>query len=237
MGSPGSGLTLTPAERVNRTGAIEIEMDAECLPPHPWQEEPARDDFDVTRLRLSWNFLRNPRSADWSLTERPGWLRLAGSAASIDDLDSPAFVGRRQQHFECRTRSLVDFRPNVEGEEAGLTALANATHHYEIAIAMRSGRRCVIVHRRIGDLEAVVAEEPLADGPVTLQIQAEALKYTFSYAQGDRPMRVLAAGMTRHLSSEVASGFTGVYLGVYVTGHGKPSTTCADFDWFEYRPL
>jgi alpha-N-arabinofuranosidase len=43
--------------------------------------------------------------------------------------------------------------------------------------------------------------------------------------------------MSRHLSSEVASGFTGVYLGVYATGHGKPSTASADFDWFEYRPL
>ena len=57
-------------------------------------------------------------------------------------------------------------------------------------------------------------------------------------ARGSIPaMKSLAAGSTRYLSTEVVGGFTGVYIGMYTTGSGKPTTAPADFDWFDYRPL
>lgn len=39
---------------------------------------------------------------------------------------------------------------------------------------------------------------------------------------------------SRYLSTETVGCFTGVYLGLYATGNGKPSETNADYDWFEY---
>jgi xylan 1,4-beta-xylosidase len=44
----------------------------------------------------------------------------------------------------------------------------------------------------------------------------------------------LGEGETRYLSTEVAGGFTGVYLAMYASGNGKPCLGPADFDWFEY---
>lgn len=221
---------------VNGDGTVEIEMEAECLPPHPWESEPVRDDFDSPKLRPCWNFLRNPSDGDWSLNERPGWLRLNGSAVTLSDLASPAFLGRRQQHFRCRAACLIEFEPRTGNEEAGLTALANATHHYDIAVTVLDGKRTVIVRRRIGDLEAVVARAPLGEGPVTLRIDAADLEYTFSCAESGRSMQRLATGASRHLATEVCGGFTGVYLGMYATGAGRPASVPADFDWFDYRP-
>ena len=46
--------------------------------------------------------------------------------------------------------------------------------------------------------------------------------------------RVLARGAARYLSSEVAGGFTGAYLGMYAAGRGGPCSAPADLDWFEY---
>ena len=40
----------------------------------------------------------------------------------------------------------------------------------------------------------------------------------------------------RYLSSEVAGGFRGVYVGLYATGNGQPATAPAHFDWFDYDP-
>ena len=114
--------------------------------------------------------------------------------------------------------------------------LANATHHYDLAVARRGKKRCVFVRRRIGDLVAVVAQETIPDGPVRLEVVADEAKYTFSYALGLSPVKVLATGSTRYVSTEVAGGFTGVYVGMYATGNGTRSTVPADFDWFEYRP-
>lgn len=37
------------------------------------------------------------------------------------------------------------------------------------------------------------------------------------------------------LSSVVNNGFTGVYLGMYTSSAHEPSTSYADFDWFQYQ--
>jgi xylan 1,4-beta-xylosidase len=215
-------------------GIIELEMEADCLLPHLWSIDPSRDDFESTALKLNWNFLRNPHAEDWSLTERPGWLRLKGSPITLNDADSPAFTGRRQQHFTCTVRTLLEFSPQVEGEEAGLVIVMNEKHHYEIGIALSDGKRCVFVRKRIGDLQAITAHEVISDGAVVLQIEAQPDAYIFSYSMDGKALQVLDTGMTRYLSSEVAGGFTGVYFGLYATGSGKPASVPADFDWFDY---
>ncbi|MBN1812541.1 MAG: glycoside hydrolase family 43 protein [Anaerolineae bacterium] len=222
---------------VGQNGMASLEMEAQTLPLHPWDEESARDDFDEPNLWLCWNSLRNPHPEDWSLSDRPGWLRLMGSAIGLDAVDSPAWIGRRQRHFDCRAATLLDFGTQNDGEEAGLTAFMNELHHYEIAITRLEGERCVIVRRRIGSLSAIVAWEKVGPGPVTLEIQADREMYTFSYAMGGQKPRALAQGETRYLSTEVASGFTGVYFAMYATGNGQASSMPAFFDWFEYKPL
>lgn len=212
---------------VGDNGRIALEMEADGLPPHPWPAAPARDDFDAAAPGPAWNFLRNPRAADWSLTAQPGHLRLNGSPVTLDAQDSPAWVGRRQQHLNAVARCRLDFAPAADHEEAGLTAYMNPRHHYEIAV---QGRR-VIVRRRIGSLAAEVASVPAPGGPLELGILAEPHRYRFLL--GDQ---CLAEGETRYLATEVASGFTGVYLAMYATGNGSRSSIPADFDWFDYEP-
>lgn len=216
--------------------AVQLQIETATLPPHPWPAEPERDDFTAPNLRLCWNFLRNPDPTSWSLSERPGWLRLSGSARTLNDLASPAFLGRRQQHFACDARALLNFVPVNAGDEAGLTVLMNEQHHYEIAMTRLEGGIGIIVRRRIGDLTALVAAETIEADTVELAIQARADTYIFSYTLPGQETRELARGSARYLSSEVAGGFTGVYLGMYATGNGHACSNPADFDWFEYHP-
>ena len=82
---------------------------------------------------------------------------------------------------------------------------------------------------------AVVVQEPIIPGIVELRIQATSQAYTFSYAIDNRPPHHLISCSTRYLSSEVAGGFTGVYLAMYATGNGQAATIPADFDWFDYE--
>jgi alpha-N-arabinofuranosidase len=220
---------------VGQNKVIYERMQATVLPQRSWDKDPERDDFAAPELRFCWNFLRNPYAGDWSLVERPGWLRLYGSPINLDAQDSPALIGRRQQHFTCHVSTLLDFAPQHDNHEAGLTALANNLHHYEIAVTRSNSERMIIVRRRIGDLVAIVAQERLLAGPVLLMIDAEPDKYTFSYAYPEQQPRPLATGATRYLSSEVAGGFTGVYFGMYATSNNNGRTNPADFDWFVYH--
>ena len=225
--------------RTGEVGPTRGTTDIAVRPPHslaehPWPAEPVRDDFDSPRLRLSWNFLRNPRACDWSLSARPGFLRLAGSAVTLDEADSPAFVGRRQQHIKCRALTRLEFVP-AAGDEAGLTVLMNNEHHYDLAVTAGGGGREVIVRRRIGDLSSIVFRREVGPGSLTLEVRDEGGTYTFSYGVGADPLAKAATGSARYLSSEVAGGFTGVYLGLYATGNGEAATSPADFDWFDYE--
>ncbi len=222
---------------IGNRGTVELRMTGPLPKPLPVDAPGVRDGFDTPDLRLCWNFLRNPHAGDWSLSERRGWLRLKGSALTLNDLASPALLGRRQEHFDCRASCLVEFDPAKENEEAGLAVLANASHHYELALGRRGRRRVAFVRRRIGDLTSVVAEEPVAAGPVELTVVADEAKYAFSFRAGRSRPKTLATAATRYLSTEVAGGFTGVYFALYATGNGRRSAVPADFDWFEYRPL
>ncbi|MFN8376820.1 MAG: hypothetical protein U0694_28595 [Anaerolineae bacterium] len=44
-------------------------------------------------------------------------MRLKGSAYTLNDLASPAFVGRRQQHVSCRASTRLDFAPQKQGKK------------------------------------------------------------------------------------------------------------------------
>ena len=224
-----------PVVNENQTVLLEREFE-NALPPHPWPVEKGRDDFDSTRLDFCWNFLRNPRAEDWSLTENPGSLRLRCSPVTLDELDSPAFLGRRQQHFECVVSAHVDFTARSENEEAGLTVLLDNQHHYDIAVTLRGGKRTAVVRRRIGTLTAEVACEILPDGPVVLSITADRSNYALGFQPPGGEARILATGEVRYLSTEVAGGYTGVYFGLFATSRGKPSKNAAHFDWFDYSP-
>ena len=222
---------------VNNNQAIEIEMVADCLPQHKWQEEIKRDDFNDLTLKNCWNFRRVPLNDHWSLEKREGWLQLLGNENTLNDIEPNVFMGRRQQHFGCKVSTFMEFEPVLEGEEAGLTVIMNEEHHYEIAISKVNGKKCVIVRKRIGDLIAIVAKEPYESSTIVLNITAEKTKYTLGYIANDGSYIKLASATTRHLSSEVAGGFTGVYFGLYATGNGKECISPAFFDWFDYEPV
>ncbi|MEW5957331.1 MAG: glycoside hydrolase family 43 protein [Chloroflexota bacterium] len=222
---------------VGQNGRLRVEMAGPRLSPVEWERRAIRDDFDEPVLDLPWNFLGHPRPEDWSLTERPGALRLLGNAARLDDGPPVIFVGRRQQHFNCEAAARLDFEPTGEGEEAGLTVWMNPLHHYDLLITRQNGQRRVAVRRRIGSLAATVAGEVIGAGPATLTIRADRQNYTFSFSINSAKSLTLTTAETRYLSTEVAGGFTGVYLAMYATGSGQASQTPAFFDWFDYQVL
>lgn len=217
---------------VGENGRIQPEMSAPLLPAHPWPAPSPRDDFDNDAFADCWNFLRNPVSKNYSLNERPGWLTLHGRDTTLDDGDSPTFIGRRQQHFNASITALIDFEPEV-GQEAGLTIFQNERHHYEIGVTCEAEQKWIFVRHRIGKLQQVMDRYPVRDGELILRIDAQTEAYYFSYKQGEGdfvPMHC-TSGETRYLSVEVGGMNTGVYIGMYAVGKGAR----AQFNWFEYE--
>jgi xylan 1,4-beta-xylosidase len=227
---------------VNGGRSVGLELEAKTLPAAPVAAPGTRTTFEAP-LGLEWNYLRNPERAAYSLDTRVGWLTLHGGSASLGALDSPTWVGRRQQQMRVHVATLVDFVPTRDGDEAGLSVYMNPDHRYELGVRRAQGTRQVFVRQRIGPfVEAITAQAALAgDEPIVLQAEATPTGYAFSYglATGADAAATLPLGQaaSRYLASEVAGGFTGVYFGLYATGNGQPSSTPAQFDWFDYEPV
>lgn len=221
---------------VYNNGIIELEMEADLLPLYESEKESNIDNFDNLNLNLYWNFLRNPNKDNWSLTKRPGWLCLRGSEISLNDADSPTFIGRRQKHFDFIAKASIEFYPKENFEEAGLTVYMNEEHHYEIGIINIDDIIYLIVRKRIGDLTSIVAKEKINEDKIILKISGDIDNYYFAYSKNNGIFKTVASGQTKYLSTEVAGGFTGVFLAMYATGNGKLCKSKAFFDWFEYTP-
>ena len=220
---------------VNAGKPVDVLMASTALPPSsPWPREPVRDEFDAPRLAAPWVFLRTSAKGLWSLAERPGVLRLKGSTRTLEEVATPAFVGRRQEHFRARVETELEFDPAAEGQQAGLVLRQNEDNHYLIRVT-GVPRRAELV-TRIKGVTTVVASHPLKPGPVRLQVEAYPGGYDFHVrSAGERSWLVIGSPPTQPLSSEKAGGFTGVYIGMYASGP-QPMPP-ADFAWFDYEPL
>jgi len=222
---------------INGNKPIEDTMPAPKLPKYEFREEPDRDNFDGCDLALCWNYLRNPYLENYSLTERPGYLRLRGTAVTMGDQDSPTFIGRRQTAMECRASAKLDFNPQREGEEAGLVVRGNEVNRAEIGITLKNGERNVFFMNMVkGKLIEPIRYEEIGEGEVILSIEAKPLFYELFYQVGEEVAKSMGKVETKYLTFEEVEGylFTGVYFGMYATGNGRINTTPADFDWFDF---
>jgi len=252
---------------VNEGKPIALDMHVRGLPATATPTPPVRENFDAWTLPGSarqspsreglgtlpgvpselsplgpvWNFLRNPVRASFSTTERRGWLTLHGTAVPLDQEKgiSPTFVGRRQEHLAVRMATRLDFAPGREGEEAGLVLYRAPRQHYELGVRRNGGVREMFVRQTVGAYLSTVTATVPAPGtdPLLLQIDAEADRYTFSWGPSPEHLQPIGAAETRLLSTEVAGGFIGTYVGLYALAPGgDPNPVPAAFDWFDYQP-
>jgi alpha-N-arabinofuranosidase len=219
---------------IGHGGHVESIMDSPTLSGNPWPLPAIRDNFDDTALGFDWTFLRNPVPESWSLREHPGHLTLRGTKVSLDAAGAPAFVGRRLRHLSCDIAASLDFEPKHEGEESGLTVFMNERYHYDLAVKLKEGRKAIVLRRTVGSMRTESTLD-CAEGPIVLKIEARPESFVFSVQQAQSLVE-LGSGEAHLLSTEVAGGFTGIFIAMYAVSEAESSTP-ALFDWFDYEPV
>ncbi|WP_434443176.1 glycoside hydrolase family 43 protein [Lentzea sp. E54] len=217
------------------TGRVEARYDVPDLLAHPWPEAARTDDFDAPVLDPAWLFLRTPDEVFWSLTDRPGHLRLAVRPESITELVTPSAVVRPQRHQSFHVSCELEFEPAGPTEAAGLVLLQNNDHH--VRLLLGAGREVTLVRRTAGRDEEL-ARTRLPDGVARLCFEAAGQEHRALVAAGAGEWRPLGEPFDgRMLSTQAAGGFTGVHIGLYASSEGVPSTSWADFGSFTYHGL
>jgi beta-xylosidase len=90
-----------------------------------------------------------------------------------------------------------------------------------------------------GSLELIASSKipgQLAKKSLFLKIESDKDKYSFSYSFSPGRWAVLKADLDgTFLSTKTAGGFVGSVYAIYATSLGRPSSSTASFDWFEYE--
>lgn len=185
------------------------------------------DDFDATRLGLQWQWNHNPDDARWSLTARPGWLRLT-SGHAIDLLHVRNTLTQKIMGDGCVATVKLDVSDLQTGDRAGLCVLG-FPHAYLAVEKCDSEWRMVFVHDGTESDETSVWKTPV----VYLRCEARADGTAHFFYSADA-VRFQAIGTPLVMQFSVRS-FLGNKFGLFcfnpIEGarHGY-----ADFDWMRY---
>jgi alpha-N-arabinofuranosidase len=217
------------------TGRLEVEYPVPDLPEAPVDVTPARDDFDAAELAHPWMMLRTPRETFYSLTERPGHLRLRLRPEQISAWTNPSFIGRRQQHGTFVARAVMDFAPASEAECAGLVLLQNNDFQFRFVVTLADGERVIQLIQREKGSDTVLAQSPAPASRIYFHVSGAGSAYSFFVAETANQWQTVAESVDGALlSTQAAGGFVGTVVGLYASSNGQASENVADWDWFEY---
>lgn len=104
------------------------------------------DEFDRSPgdrpLPLAWQWNHNPDPRGWSLTARPGWLRLTTTRVDKEFVQARNSLTQRTFGPECTGTVRLDVRGLRDGDYAGLALLQR---HYGLVGVTRSGEGLAVV--------------------------------------------------------------------------------------------
>jgi xylan 1,4-beta-xylosidase len=207
-----------------------------------------RDEFESSELPGHFQWLRTPWPDQiFTLTERPGYLRLFGRE-SIGSHFTQSLVARRQQHFSYLAETCIQFEPEHFQQMAGLVCYYNASkfHYLYVSRDDEVGKHLAVMSCE-GDisLEATFGayedRVPLPENrPLFLRVNVTLGLLEFSWS-GDGedwnrlPFELDASLLSDESGAGEGAQFTGAFVGVCcqdLAGTLKP----ADFSYFSYRP-
>jgi xylan 1,4-beta-xylosidase len=226
---------------------LEVNISGDADTVHG-PEQAVRHDFGNDALPLDFQWLRSPWPEElFSLSERPGYLRLYGRE-SLGSHHYQALVARRQEHFSFEAETEITFEPEHFQQMAGLVCYYNASkfHYLYVSrddetgkhLAVMSCEGEILLDANFPDYENRVA---VAEGrPLYLRARVAAASLVFSWSgDGERWMEFPVELDASLLSDEAGKGegaqFTGAFVGMCcqdLAGTRRP----ADFGYFSYHP-
>ena len=221
----------------NETGLVQETERLPKLPRTVYALMPETDNFEHDTLQMQWNTVHPPVEPFYSLTDRPGFLRIQTRPDALEEICTPSFICRRQRHKVFLAKTAMEFIPTSEQEEAGIALIQDDRFNYIMVLRKKEEQDYLQLYKTEGGTRTLITETQVKHVPrIYLSVQGNVTDYDFYYGYNDQEMIPLKAGLDASLlSSVVNEGFTGAYLGMYTSSNHQPSTNHADFDWFTYQ--
>ncbi|KAL2126768.1 hypothetical protein VTI74DRAFT_278 [Chaetomium olivicolor] len=202
-----------------------------------------RADLSKPDLELGWYHKNTPIKKCYSLTERPGHLRLYGNCYDLTSPESPALLLRKQAGYSETFRARMSFKPSRLGYESGVTLWWNQYSFASIGVGIvepsegAEAVRTVIAREPTGKNGELKVSYPLLDSGVTfgaddavqLTIDTTPTDYKLTLSVGEASASVSFAAETLTTNPPVGCAFAGAMFGIYAFGKGEPVLDPSDF--------
>lgn len=129
-------------------------------------------EYNGSNLKLEWQWNHNPDNRYWSLTERPGWLRLTTGQLATDILNARNTLTQRTFGPVSSAQVKLDVSGMKDGDRAGL-ALFTAKYGL-IEVRMDDGVKSIVMMNSSSTTNhTVVATYPLTRDVVYFKAEAD----------------------------------------------------------------
>jgi xylan 1,4-beta-xylosidase len=222
------------------TNEPQVKVQAPGLKTHKWPKVSAKDHFDSDELSVHLMTLREPLGDnDFSLKDRPGFLRLKGGSFLIAK-HKQSFVARRQQSFTYSATTCVEFEPETFQQMAGLVCFYDVDNFFYLRISHDEelGKNLAIITCDRGEVDEPLSKEVVIEGwkQIFLRVYVHLNMLQFACSQDGKNWKLIGPVFdASKLSDEYVHtfAFTGAFVGLAcqdISGRKKS----ADFDFFEY---
>ncbi|MFP4380931.1 MAG: glycoside hydrolase family 43 protein [Candidatus Sumerlaeia bacterium] len=194
------------------------ELDREIPEQLPWAFE---DDLSTPDWPLEWLFRQPPKVPQFERDTDAREIRLTGNAADLSQQKPGAtWCAVRQAFNEGVWQVSMQFDPQQENEEAGISCFMNPDYHYDLLISREAGQPVLVARRQVSDIDYIQESMPVEGEWVDVEVRVNPWAYEF-FVGFDGGEKNLFAKMQAHLiTRSVAGGFTGVMLSLFATGRG-----------------
>jgi beta-xylosidase len=196
---------------------------------YPITDLPTSDEFTADTLGMQWSWNHNPAPGKWSLTARPGFLRLS-TVATVADLPAARntltqrIVGKYDQAIPTVGTARLDVAQMKNGDVTGLCVFQDPYGYIGVK-QTDAGRYLVMVNNGV-TVDSVV----LREASVYLRAKASnaTRKAVFEYSLDNKEFRQLGNELSMRFSLKIFTG-NKFCLFNYAT---KETGGYVDFDWF-----
>lgn len=181
---------------------------------------------DMNPENPRWCYLRDYHRGNYRFEN--GVLKLKGTEITLDEADTPTFMGIRQSEFDTQLKVTI----GGNAGEAGITFYMDEDQHYDLAVIRSGGVSKAVLRVTVGDVHEILKEIKLPEdsSEIRLEADSDSLKYYFYLRDGEERI-FLGSARTKYLSSEVAGGFTGVVMGLYAVDEQGNQAEFKDLSW------
>ena len=135
----------------------------------------ASDEFDrrpgAPNLPLAWQWNHNPDNKLWSVTQRPGFLRLTTGRLDADVLSARNTLTQRTFGPRSSATTRIDVSGMKDGDYAGLAAFQK--RYGFVGVKMSGGARSLVMVSADSDQPEEIASVPLSGETVHLKVECE----------------------------------------------------------------